>query len=62
MANPTPFEWTSIPYLLKNTSLEGVPGGLGKSQEEGREDQGEVKELGPRVVLLAFLLALLLAL
>ena len=48
--------------------LEGVPGSPRKSQKEGQEDRGEVKELGgspptssgfeSSMVLLAFLLAL----
>ena len=36
----------SLPHFLKSRSLEGVPGSTGKSQKMGREDQGEVKELG----------------
>ena len=34
------------PHLLESTSQEGVPKSPGKSQKEGQEDQGEVKELG----------------
>ena len=32
--------------FAKSRSFEGVPGSPGKSQKEGQEDQGEVKELG----------------
>ena len=55
-----------FPHLLKSRSLEGVPGSPGKSQQEGLEDQGTLKQLGlipPELFylflgLLAFLLAL----
>ena len=34
--------------------FEFVPGRLGKSQKEGQEDQGEVKELGGTPLIRAF--------
>ena len=36
----------SYPHLLKSRSHEGVPGISGKTQKEGQEDQGKIKELG----------------
>ena len=33
-------------HLLKSRSSQEFPGSPGKSQKEGQEDQGKVKELG----------------
>ena len=41
--------WLSLISLTK-TSLDRVPGNLGKSRKEGEEDQGEIKELKGRTL------------
>ena len=37
---------TSYPHLLESAFQERVPGNPGKSQKDGQEDHGTVKQLG----------------
>ena len=39
------FSKSCYAHLLKSESLEGIPGSPGKSQKEGKEVQGKVKDL-----------------
>ena len=43
------YVFTSWLHLLESTFEDGVPGSAGKSQKEGQEDEGEVKEISTRL-------------